>query len=124
LPTYTGDALSNNILSTVALLVGGAPAVLAGLWLDWPPEVQGVQNWGIIAANGIVGIAIALSVFNYILRTLRSYEASILASSGIIFMAVTACFILGERLDGDQIFGIVMMLLGLALVQIRHNTNA
>jgi drug/metabolite transporter (DMT)-like permease len=39
-------------------------------------------------------------------------------------MAVTACFILGERLDGDQIFGIVMMLLGLALVQIRHNTNA
>jgi drug/metabolite transporter (DMT)-like permease len=116
----TRDGLSNTIISTVALWIGGLPVVVAGLMLDWPPPVVGWTNWGIIVLNAIVGIAIVLTVFNYILRTLRSYEASILASSGVIYTAVLAVPILGERLALHQLVGIAMMLVGIALVQVRR----
>jgi drug/metabolite transporter (DMT)-like permease len=59
-------------------------------------------------------------VFNYILRTLRSYEASILASSGVIYTALLAVPILGERLALHQLVGIAMMLVGIALAQVRR----
>ena len=57
---------------------------------------------------------------NYVLRTLRSYEASILAGSGVIWTAVFAVQILGERLALHQIVGIAMMLVGFSLVQVRR----
>ena len=79
LAVVTRDGLSNTIISTVALWIGGLPVVLAGLMIDWPPPVVGWINWGIILLNAIIGVAIVLTVFNYMLRTLRSYEASILA---------------------------------------------
>jgi drug/metabolite transporter (DMT)-like permease len=109
LALVTRDGLSNTTISTVALWIGGLPVVLAGLMLDWPPPVAGWNNWGIILLNAIIGIAIVLTVFNYVLRTLRSYEASILAVP-----------ILGERLTLHQIVGIAMMLVGIALVQVRR----
>ncbi len=120
LAIVTRDGLSNNIISTVALWIGGLPVVLTGLMIDWPPPVAGWQNWGIILLNAIVAIAIGLTVWNYILRTLRSYEASILAASGVIWTAIFAVPILGERLALHQIVGIAMMLVGLSLVQVRR----
>lgn len=120
LALVTSGGLSNTIISTVALWIGGCPVVLAGLMIDWPPPVAGWINWGIILLNGIVGIAIGLTLFNYVLRTLRSYEASILASSGVIYTAILAVPILGERLALHQIVGIAMMLVGLSLAQVRR----
>jgi drug/metabolite transporter (DMT)-like permease len=120
LGTVTRDGLSNNIISTIALWIGGLPVVLAGLRIDWPPPVAGWKNWGIILLNAIVTIAIGLTVWNYILRTLRSYEASMLAASGVIYTAILAVAILGERLALHQIVGIAMMLVGLSLVQVRR----
>jgi drug/metabolite transporter (DMT)-like permease len=120
LAIVTHDSLSNTIISTVALWIGGLPVVVMGLLLDWPPPVVGWTNWGIILLNAIVGIAIVLTVFNYILRTLRSYEASILASSGVIYTAILAVPLLGERLALHQLVGIAMMLVGIALVQVRR----
>jgi drug/metabolite transporter (DMT)-like permease len=65
-------------------------------------------------------ILIVLTVINYVLRTLRSYEVSILASSGVIYTAILAVPILGERLALHQIVGIAMMLVGLSLAQVRR----
>ncbi len=59
-------------------------------------------------------------MWNYVLRTLRSYEASILASTSVIYTAVFAIPILGEHLALHQIVGIVMMLAGVCLVQLRR----
>ena len=86
----------------MALWIGGLPVLVAGLLLDWPPAVAGWTNWSTILLNAIVGIAIVQTVFNYILRTLRSYEASILASSGVMYTALLAVPILGERLALHQ----------------------
>ncbi len=112
--------LSNNILSTVAVWIGGIPVVLVGLAFDTPPAVSGWQNWSIIVLNAIVSIAIGLTIFNYVLRTLRSYEASILAASGIIWTALFAVPILGEYLAIHQLAGIALMIIGLLLIQVRR----
>lgn len=125
LAIVTDHALSNNVVSTLACWIGGIPVVLYGIATDWPPAVGGgdagalLLNWGIIAINGLVAIAIGLTVWNAVLRTLRSYEASVLAASSVIFTALFAIPILGDRLARHEMLGIALMLVGLSLAQIR-----
>lgn len=119
LALQTKNALSNNIVSTVALLIGGSIAVVVGLAASWPVRVEGWANWGIILYSGVVTIAFGLTVWNHVLRTLRSYEASLLGSSTVIWTALLAIPILGERLAPNQVLGIAITFVGLAIVQLR-----
>jgi drug/metabolite transporter (DMT)-like permease len=120
LAIVTHNELSNNIVSTVALLIGGSITVVVGLAVDFPPRIEGLGNWGIILYSGIVMVALGLTVWNKILRTLRSYEASILGASTVIWTALLAVPILGETLTPNEIAGIALMIVGLALVQVRR----
>jgi probable blue pigment (indigoidine) exporter len=120
LAIITNNQLSNNIISALALLIGGVLLVTVGLILDWPPRLSGLANIGILLYAGLVMIAFSMTVWNHILRTLRSYEASILGASTVIWTALLAIPILGETLTGNEIGGIVLMLAGLALVQVRR----
>lgn len=120
LALITDFSLSNNILSTIAVLIGGTFTVIAGLVVDGPPRINGWQNWAIILYAGVIGVGVGLTVWNHILRTLRSYEASILGASTVIWTALMAVPILGEQLTFNQIIGIGLMLVGLALVQVRR----
>jgi drug/metabolite transporter (DMT)-like permease len=119
LAIVTKNSISNNIISTLAILIGGSITVIVGLIFDRPIMVVGWQNWAIIFYLGIVSIAVGLTVWNNILRVLRSYEASILGASTVIWTAILAVPFLGERLNFFQIIGICLMLAGLILVQIR-----
>ena len=120
LAIVTDFKLSNNIISTVALMIGGSITVITGLIFDWPPQVHGWANWGIILYVGVVMIGVGLTVWNYNLRVLRSYEASILGASSVIWTAILAVLILGETLTLNQILGMALMILGLIFVQIRR----
>jgi drug/metabolite transporter (DMT)-like permease len=119
LALLTKNGVSNNIVSTLALLVGGVVAIVAGLLFDFPPRVPDLKSWGVILYTGIVNISLGLTVWNHILRTLRSFEASILGASTIIYSTVLAMLILGERLALHQWIGMGLMLVGLVLVQVR-----
>ncbi len=114
------DRISSVQLSTLALWIGGLPIVVAGLWLDWRPPIGGLQNAMIILANGVIGIALVQTVFNSLLRLLHSYEASILGGSGLIWTALLAIPILGERLAWPQVAAITVMFVGLFLAQMRR----
>jgi drug/metabolite transporter (DMT)-like permease len=116
----TNNSISNNVVSTLAILIGGGVTVLIGLIVDPQIKVTGWVNWGIIFYIGIVSIAIGLTVWNHILRILRSYEASVLGASTVIWTALLAVPFLGEKLNIHQIMGISLMLTGLILVQIRR----
>ena len=120
LTIITNNQLSNNIISTMALLIGGGLLVLMGILVDWPPQITGAANYATLFYTGLVMIAFSMTVWNYILRTLRSYEASILGASTVIWTAVLAIPILGETLSGNEVWGIILMLVGLALVQVRQ----
>ena len=120
LAIVTENNLSNNIVSTTALLIGGSIAVGIGLIFDFPPPVPDLKSWGIILYAGVVNISIGLTVWNHILRSLRSYEASILGATTIIWTSLMAIWILNETLDINQWIGMGFLLFGLILVQIRR----
>lgn len=117
----TNGQLSNNIISTIALLIGGGLLVVVGIAVDWPPKITGAANIATLLYAGLVVIAFSMTVWNHILRTLRSYEASILGASTVIWTALLAIPILGETLSANEVGGIILMLVGLALVQVRHS---
>lgn len=119
LAIVTNNSLSNNIISTLAILIGGALTVVIGIIWDWPLEWHTAQEWGVILYAGLVNTALGLTVWNAILRVLRSYEASILGASSIIWTSLLAIPFLGEWLAPNQIVGILLMLVGLILVQVR-----
>ncbi|HUF36984.1 MAG TPA: DMT family transporter [Anaerolineales bacterium] len=118
----TENKLSNNIVSTMALLIGGSLLTVIGLAVDGVPRVEGLGNWIAIAYAGVVMVAFGLTVWNHILRVLRSYEASILGASTVIWTALLAIPILGETLKANQVLGMALMLAGLALVQVRRGS--
>jgi drug/metabolite transporter (DMT)-like permease len=117
LPRLTGGRLPNDVFSTLALWVGGAPLVAAGVAMDGWPAGLGLRNWAVIAVSGTMSIAIGLTLFNHVLRTLRSYEASVLSGSGLVFTALFAMPILGEYLGAREIAGIALLMGGMAWVQ-------
>ena len=119
LALLAGERVSTAMMSTLALLIGGVITVAVGLIADWPPRVAGLSNWLFILYNGVVMVALGLTVWNYVLRTLRSYEASILGASTVIWTSLLAVLLLGERLAWNQIAGMGLMIVGLTLVQIR-----
>lgn len=119
LAIVTGGTISNNIISTLAILIGGTLTVAIGVIWDWPLENHTAAEWGVILYSGLISTALGLTVWNAILRVLRSYEASILGASSIIWTSLLAIPFLGERLAPNQIGGILLMLVGLILVQVR-----
>lgn len=124
LAVSASGAVSNNIISTMSLLAGGSITVLIGLALEGVPQIQGLNNWLIVLYSGVVMVGICLTGWNHILRILRSYEASILGGSSIIWTALLAVPILGERLGMNQMLGMALMLAGLTLVQVRRQLPA
>lgn len=123
LAIVTKNSLSNNIVSTLAIMIGGSITALSGLLIDLARGPlyfgEGFENILIMFYSGIVSTAIGLTVWNKILRVLRSYEASILGATTVIWTAFLAIPILGERLSLNQWIGIGLMLVGLVLVQVR-----
>jgi drug/metabolite transporter (DMT)-like permease len=118
----TENKISNNIISALAILIGGSVAVVIYLIVDgWPPYVPRWTDWLVIIYAGIFMRAMGLTIWNLILRTLRSYEASILGASTVIWTSILAVIFLNETLTRNQIIGIAMMLVGLVLVQVRKS---
>ncbi|MGC4105831.1 MAG: DMT family transporter [Thermomicrobiales bacterium] len=114
------DRISTSVISTLALLIGGSVAVVVCFALEWPPRLTGWGNWGVVVYSGVVVSALGLTVWNHVLRVLRSYEASILGVSTVIWTTLFAIPILGESLNGHQLAGMALLVLGLACVQIRR----
>ncbi len=115
----TNNGIDNTVFSTLTILIGGIVAIVIGLSLGGLPHVPDLASWGVIFYLGLVWIAFNLTAWNFFLRTLRSYEASILSASVVIFTALLSLVILGEKLALNQVFGILTMIIGLALVQVR-----
>jgi probable blue pigment (indigoidine) exporter len=119
LALLTRNGISNTLVSTLALLIGGSLAIVIGLIMDFPPRVPDWRSWAVIVYTGVINIGLGLTVWNYILRTLKSFEASILGASTIIYSTILAMIILNERLTIHQVIGMSLMIVGLVLVQLR-----
>lgn len=112
--------ISSALAGTWSFIFGGVPVVVFGLLTDWPSPLPSASSLGVIALSGLTSIALGMALWNYVLKSLRSYEASILAASSVIFTALFAMPMLGEHLAAWQWAGIGLMLLGLSLSQVRR----
>lgn len=120
LAQITDNKISNNIISTLAITIGGSVATVIYIIIDgFPPIVPSVNDWLVILYSGILSKAIGLTLWNLILRTLKSFEASILGATSVIWTSILAVVILNETIETYQIIAIIMMLVGLSLVQVR-----
>lgn len=123
LAQVTENKISNNLISTLAISIGGSIAIVIYLFMDdFSPVIPTLADFSIILFVGIVTRAIGLTVWNLILRTLRSYEASILGASTVIWTSILSVIFLNEKLILNQILGIILMLAGLILVQVRKGS--
>ncbi len=112
--------IPSTVLSSISLWVGAVPAVILGLAVQGPPLGWSPRAWLTVFFSGVVSIAVGLTVWNHVLRTLRAYEASVLAASGVIFSALFAIPLLKEQLSGWQVFGMATVISGLVLVNVRR----
>lgn len=123
----TDFSINNDIFSSLTILAGCLVLAPIGVALDWPPRVSGFDQWAILLYVGLVATAIAVSMWNYLLRIMRAYEASVLSSSSVIWTALLAVVVLKEDLSLRQIISIGLVLTGLSLMQLRarwaHEAN-
>ena len=119
-----GQQISNNIISTLAITIGGSIMILVCILMgEFPPQIPDAFNWFVVFYSGIVTTAVGLTVWNNTLRTLRSYEASILGATTVIWTSILAAIFLHESLAINRIIGIAMMLTGIFFVQMKRKES-
>jgi drug/metabolite transporter (DMT)-like permease len=118
------QSMSVVMLSTLAIWIGGIPLVVFGLWQEGNQLKLSLTDFSIILANGIFALALTLIVFNKALQVLRSYEASVLASCGLIFVALLAMPLAGEKLAWHNVAGIIIFFIGIMLSQLQLSIKA
>lgn len=118
----TNNQISNNFVSTMAILIGGSIMSVVCMIIDgMPPKLSNIGDLLLIIYVGVSFKAIALALWNKNLRALRSYEVSLLGASMVIWTSLMAWIFIGEELNSNQIIGIVLLLIGLVFVQVRYN---
>ncbi|HSK88934.1 MAG TPA: DMT family transporter [Anaerolineales bacterium] len=107
--------ISMGIGSLLLLIVG---IVFQGFGqLDW-------QSWLLIAWLAVVNTAFAFTLWNHTLRTLSAVESSIINNLMLPQIAILAFVFLGETLNGKEIFGLVLVSLGVIIVQLQKKQAA
>jgi drug/metabolite transporter (DMT)-like permease len=66
----------------------------------------------------VLNTAFAFTVWNYIQQTLTAMESSLINSTMVVQVAILTWIFLGEKLTGREIFGLVLTVIGVLIVQI------
>ncbi len=74
--------------------------------------------WFIIFWLSIVNTALAFTLWNYALKTLRAYEQSILQNTMLIQITLLAYIFLRETLTFQKLLRIIMVFTGVLIVQL------
>ena len=77
-----------------------------------------LNGWMLILWLSIVNTAIAFSLWNHALKTLKTIEQSILQNSMLIQITILAFFFLQEPINLQKIFGLTIVFIGVLIVQL------
>ena len=106
------------IVTLVSMGVGGLTLLVVGILVQGVPQLSG-SNWGIVLWLAIVNSAFAFTLWNRTLRTLSAMESSVINNTMMIQIPILAWLFLDERPTVQQIFGLVLAIIGVLLVQLR-----
>jgi len=75
-------------------------------------------NWMIIIWLSLVNTAVAFSLWNHALKTLKAVEQAILQNSMLIQITILSFFFLEEPITVQKIFGMIIVFIGVLIVQL------
>jgi len=110
-------------LTTITMGFGAAILLVSALVLEGLPSTD-LSGFLIIVWLSLVNTAFAFYLWNHTLRSLKAYELSMLQNTMLIQIALLASIFLGEQLTTNKILGIILVLTGVTLVQIRVNRRS
>lgn len=112
------NLLSPLVVTLIPMGIGSAIMLSTGLSLEGWPRIDW-QGWAIILWLAVVNTAFAFTLWNHTLRTLSAIESSVINGTMLIWIPVLAVFILGEKLNPQQIAGLVTAAVGAWIVPYR-----
>jgi drug/metabolite transporter (DMT)-like permease len=104
-------------LTTVTMGIGTAGLVILAAIFDGPKPIS-LNALTIILWLSVANTALAFLLWNHVLRTIHAYELSVIQNSMLVQIAVLAWIFLGELLTYVMIFGVILVIVGVVLVQI------
>jgi drug/metabolite transporter (DMT)-like permease len=109
------------IITFISMGIGSLFLLLIGIATQGFGNLD-LQAWILIAWLAVVNTAIAFTLWNHTLRTLSAVESSIINSLMMPQIAILAYLFLGETLNAREIFGLVLVGLGVMVVQLRKRS--
>jgi drug/metabolite transporter (DMT)-like permease len=114
------SGLSPIIVTTISMGIGGMLMLAIGAGTQGFGQLD-LTGWLIIGWLAVVNTAFAFTIWNNTLRTLTAVESSIVNSTMLPQIAILAWLFLDESLNPRQIFGIILVGIGVLIVQLwRH----
>ena len=104
-------------ITTTSMSVGAVVLLSAGLTTQGLPTLSW-QGWAIIGWLAVVNTAFAFTLWNMSLRTLSAMESSIINNTMAVQIPILAVVFLGERLNGRELLGLIIAVIGTLLVQL------
>lgn len=96
-----------------AVIPGGANALADFFWLD-----DAWVGWGVLFLLAAGPTVAGFGLYNVSLSYLPSSVVNLIATSEPVFTSISAYFLLGERLNGTQIIGSLLILSGVVALRL------
>ena len=104
-------------MTAIAMLFGAAMTLVLALLVEGVPRFSPTA-WLLIVWLAVINTALTYTLWAQSQRSLRAVESSVLGDLTIVQIALLGWVVLGEGLDVAQVFGIVLAMGGVVLVQI------
>jgi drug/metabolite transporter (DMT)-like permease len=114
--------ISALMVTVVSMGIGSVILLITGLSFEGLPALS-LASWGIIVWLAIVNTAAAFTLWNHTLRTLSAMESGVINNTMLIQIAILAWVFLGERLDGQEIVGLIIAAVGTLMVQVKERNS-
>jgi drug/metabolite transporter (DMT)-like permease len=116
------EVLDPVAVTVVSMGFGSIVLLATGIIIQGMPKLSW-SNWAMVFWLAIVNSAIAFTLWNRTLRTLRAMESSIINNTMLFQIALLAWVFLGEALSWQQILGISLAALATIMVQVRRQES-
>lgn len=105
------------VVSIISMGIGSTIMLGAGIITQGLPKIS-LEGWGIVLLLAVVNTAFAFTMWNYVQQTLTAMEASLINSTMVVQVAILTWIFLGDSLNGREILGLALNMIGVLIVQI------
>jgi drug/metabolite transporter (DMT)-like permease len=113
-----GQRFSPLVVTVISMGFGSILMLAAGLVFQGMPRIS-LAGWGIILIMAVINTAFAFTLWNFTMQTLTVVESSLINSTMTIQVAILAWVFLGDRMNSQEMIGLVLAALGVLIVQLR-----